>query len=46
MVSLQGVTTLVSGDTVQVKCKMDTQISDNPGQIITNSKILTINKIF
>ena len=39
-VSLQGVATLVTGDNVNVKCKIDTQISDNGGLVIINNRIL------
>ena len=44
-ISLQGVATLIVGDTVQVKTKIDNQISDNGGVINISNRILTINKI-
>ena len=45
IVSLQDVVTLVAGDAIRVKCRMDTQKSDSPGQVTTNNKILTINNL-
>ena len=44
-ISLQGVATVINGDTVQVRYRIDNQASDNGGKVNINNRILTITKI-
>jgi hypothetical protein len=44
-VSLQAVATLINGDTIEVRYKVDDQNSDNDGEVIVDNRILTMHKI-
>ena len=44
-ISLQGVATVINGDTVQVRYRIDNQTSDHGGIVNINNRIMTIIKI-
>lgn len=43
-ISLHCVTTLLIGDIVQIRCKVDNQLSDNGGIVNVTQRVLTINR--